>query len=60
MATKKCPACGEEILDTAKKCKHCGEWLEGEAGKKSPVTGLTESKVVQIAPDQENGMSPLK
>ena len=22
-----CPACGEQILVTAKKCKHCGEWL---------------------------------
>lgn len=28
MDTKTCPACGEEILATAKKCKHCGEWLE--------------------------------
>lgn len=24
-----CPACGEQILKTAKKCKHCGEWLDG-------------------------------
>lgn len=28
--TMKCPYCGEEILQTAKKCKHCGEWLNQE------------------------------
>lgn len=31
-ATKKCPCCGEEILEVAKKCKHCGEWLEPHDG----------------------------
>ena len=43
--TKRCPYCGEEILEEAKKCKHCGEWLEnneesqGKTGKndKSPT-----------------------
>ncbi len=24
---KRCPYCGERILEVAKKCKHCGEWL---------------------------------
>lgn len=28
METKKCPYCGGEIMESAKKCKHCGEWLE--------------------------------
>lgn len=27
---KKCPYCGEEILQEAKKCKHCNEWLNQE------------------------------
>lgn len=29
--TKKCPFCGEEILECAIKCKHCGEWLKNNA-----------------------------
>ncbi len=28
-ATKRCPACAEEILAVARKCKHCGETLAG-------------------------------
>ena len=27
---KKCPFCGEEILEVAIKCKHCGEWLNNQ------------------------------
>lgn len=30
-ATKTCPYCAEEILETAVKCKHCGEFLENVA-----------------------------
>jgi len=28
--TKRCPACGEQILAIARKCKHCGEYLDRE------------------------------
>ncbi len=29
--TKRCPFCGEVILEIAKKCKHCGEFLDRAA-----------------------------
>ncbi|MBR2185507.1 MAG: sel1 repeat family protein [Prevotella sp.] len=31
--TKKCPYCGGEILNIAKKCKHCGKWIEPKANE---------------------------
>ncbi|MCF0186724.1 MAG: hypothetical protein HUJ98_09600 [Bacteroidaceae bacterium] len=31
--TKKCPYCGGEILEVAKKCKHCGRWLNDNQPK---------------------------
>ncbi len=51
--TKKCPACSEEILFTAKKCKFCSERFDGV---KTPVTGLSESKILQVAPSDENAL----
>lgn len=39
---KKCPYCGEEVLEEAKKCKHCGEWLEaGHEPIKNPKSRIT-------------------
>jgi len=39
--TKKCPFCGEEILEVAIKCKHCGSMLDGsKQEKKVTVTGV--------------------
>ncbi len=37
--TRACPACGEEILITARKCKHCQEWLDGEHAQSVAITG---------------------
>ena len=37
--TRHCPACGEEILATARKCKHCQEWLDGHSPQAVTLTG---------------------
>lgn len=43
---KTCPACSEEILDTAKKCKHCNEWLTAPSRASSADDGSAMAKAV--------------
>lgn len=47
MQTKRCPYCGEEILEAAIKCKHCGEWLNGAAPDK-PVQHSSDYTWVSV------------
>jgi hypothetical protein len=42
--SRRCPFCGEEILNIAKKCKHCGEFLNDSGPQLSPPT---KSAVIQ-------------
>jgi formylglycine-generating enzyme len=36
----RCPFCGEQILEIAKKCKHCGEWLNSIASAGDTVNAV--------------------
>lgn len=52
----KCPYCGEEILDGAKKCKHCGEWLDAESAAvntKKDSEGTTEDTSNDFTPEEK-------
>jgi uncharacterized protein (DUF983 family) len=40
--TKRCPYCGEEILEIAKKCKHCGEFFDESSSEHEPPSYRSE------------------
>lgn len=42
--TKKCPACGEEIMLHAIKCKYCGEWLNNQENSEN----INNTKVLPV------------
>lgn len=46
MATKKCPFCGETILESAKMCSFCGNWVETKQPKaKAPKPKAPQHKL---------------
>ena len=47
---KKCPYCGEDVLNEAIKCKHCGEFLTKENSKSSNIFNDYEKWLKQNYP----------
>jgi TM2 domain-containing membrane protein YozV len=43
-ATKACPFCSEQILESARKCKYCGEFVDPQLQKERQLEALHQSK----------------
>lgn len=53
---KKCPICGEKILENAIKCRYCGEFIQNEDLKECPFCKENIPKTSKVCPICESNL----